>query len=192
MTSGRLRALARSHVAADRPRAACVTVLAEARRAGAEAPLVAAAVRINWLRRLGDPDVPPPKKAKTDPSIVTKVRCRHILLRHVGCQAPAGERNRQKPTRSVGDAEEQLLAILPELSMCGPSAFTEKVRKLSECDTALRGGDLAGDLGWLDKDPAKNRKIPGAVIRNAFLLHVNQLSDLVASERGVHLLLRTA
>lgn len=185
----RLRAIARPHVAAERPRAACATVLGEARRGGAEGPLVAAAVRFTW-----SPDgTPAPKRARQDSAAagLNKVRCRHILLRHAGCQATAGDR-RPKPTRSVSEAESQVLALLAELSAGGPAAFTAKCKAISECDTALRGGDLAGDLGWLDRDPAKNRKVPAAVVRAAFLLAVGQLSDIVASERGLHLLLRTA
>jgi parvulin-like peptidyl-prolyl isomerase len=82
--------------------------------------------------------------------------------------------------------------MLWELASGGASAFTIQCRAVSECDTALRGGDLAGDLGWLDRDEKKNRKVPGPVVRAAFTLNIGQLSDVVASERGVHLLLRTA
>ena len=27
----------------------------------------------------------------------------------------------------------------------------------------VAGGDLSGDLGWLDKDPTKNKKVPASV-----------------------------
>jgi len=64
---------------------------------------------------------------------------------------------------------------------------------VSECDTSLRGGDLAGDLGWLDVDPKKNnsRKVPEPVLNAAFKLQIGQVSDIVASERGAHLILRS-
>ena len=52
----------------------------------------------------------------------------------------------------------QMLMVLQELQFGGAAAFTEKCRKISECDTALKGGDLSGDLGWLDPDPSKNKK----------------------------------
>jgi len=85
-----------------------------------------------------------------------------------------------------------MLALLQEFMLGGAAAFTDQCKKLSECDTSLKGGDLCGDMGWLDKDPAKNRKVPGPVVRAAFQLAVGQFSDIVSSERGVHLLLRTA
>lgn len=185
LSAARMRALARSHTMGDRPRAGCVSLLEEAQKAGAQPPLVAAAVRFSWSRNQTV------KKQRTDPSNLTKVRCRHLLLRYVGCQAPLGDR-RKKPTRSSGDAELQILRILPEVAHGGAAAFTKKCKELSECDTAMKSGDLAGDLGWLDKDPAKNRKVPAAVVRAAFLLAVGQVSDLVSSERGIHLILRTA
>jgi len=191
MSLSRLRALVRSQVAVERPRAACLSVLEEARKGGAQAPLVAAAVRFSWSAR-GDSDEPAPKRARNEATGLKKVRCRHIMLRHVGSQAPVGERNKVKATRTVGEAEIELLGMLPQLAAGGSSAFTTRCKANSECDTALRGGDLAGDLGWLDRDPAKNRKIPAAVVKAAFTLAVGQLSDIVSSERGVHLLLRTA
>lgn len=185
LSQTRLRALTRSHVSSDRPRAACATVLAEAQKSGAEGPLVAAAARLTWT----DDSAPASKRSKTDG--LNKVRCRHILLRFSGCQSVAGDR-RAKATRPAAAAESQLLSMLPELCAGGPSAFTARCKAVSECDTALRGGDLSGDLGWLDKDPAKNKKVPAAVVKAAFLLSVGQISDIVTSERGFHLLLRTA
>eukprot|EP00931_Biecheleriopsis_adriatica_P093045 TRINITY_DN66798_c0_g1_i1.p1 TRINITY_DN66798_c0_g1~~TRINITY_DN66798_c0_g1_i1.p1 ORF type:complete len:473 (-),score=102.98 TRINITY_DN66798_c0_g1_i1:47-1465(-) len=187
LPSNRIRALARSHTMADRPRAGCLALLAEARKAGAQGPLVAAAVRFAWCTG----SAPEPKRLRTDLGSVKKVRCRHLLLRHVGCQCALGDR-RQKPTRSVGEAEAELLEMLPQIVHGGAAAFTAKCREKSECDTAMRGGDLSGDLGWLDANPTKNRKVPPAVVKAAFLLSVGQVSDIVASERGVHLILRTA
>eukprot|EP00747_Dinoflagellata_sp_TGD_P209726 gnl/TRDRNA2_/TRDRNA2_83100_c1_seq1.p1 gnl/TRDRNA2_/TRDRNA2_83100_c1~~gnl/TRDRNA2_/TRDRNA2_83100_c1_seq1.p1 ORF type:complete len:392 (+),score=52.29 gnl/TRDRNA2_/TRDRNA2_83100_c1_seq1:68-1177(+) len=181
----RLPALMSPHINADRLKAACVAGLSEAQKAGAELPLVAAAVKVSWSKQ--DADAPSAKRAKTD---LTKVRCRHILLRHAASQIPPGERVKKKPTRTQGEAEVEMLNVFMQLK-CGKS-FTEQCRAVSECDSALRGGDLAGDLGWLDKDPAKNKKIPAVVIRAAFGLATNQLSDLITSERGVHLVLRTA
>lgn len=188
----RIRSLARSHVAADRPRAACLNVIGEAQRCSAEVPLVAAAARFTWGQQDLD-GAPNSKKPRTEPSAKTlgKVRCRHILLRHTTCQAQM-DRGKPKATRTVGEAEDMLLRALPELGLGGSAAFTAWCKKNSDCETALRGGDLAGDLGWLDRDPAKNRKVPAAVIRAAFTLATGQLSDIVTSERGVHLLLRTA
>lgn len=190
MPPARIRAMARSHVMADRPRAGCVTLLAEAQKSGAKAPLVAAAVRFAWSDQSSEPAA---KRARTELSgaALKKVRCRHLLLRHVGCQVPLGDK-RKKPSRSLADAELQMLGLLAQLAHGGAAAFTAKCKAESECDTSMRGGDLAGDLGWLDRDPAKNRKVPAAVVKAAFLLSVGQLSDLVASERGLHLILRTA
>jgi hypothetical protein len=186
LTATRLRSLVRLHVVADRPRAACIGTIAEARRGGCEAPLVAAAVRFAWTD--DDADGPANKRAKT--SALTKVRCRHILLRHSGSQNP-GDR-KPKATRSPHDAEAEMLSILQELQFGGAVAFTEKCRKVSECDSRLKGGDLSGDLGWLDKDPSKNKKVPAVVVRTALSLSIGQFSDITSSERGVHLLLRTA
>jgi len=193
LSPARLRALVRSHVQADRPRAACLNVIGEASRSGAQLPLVACAVRFGWKQPIDDDGGQAAKRARTEASLskLTKVRCRHILLRHSAATSQI-DRSKAKATRKAAEAEEMLLRALPELSFGGPAAFTTWCKKNSECESNLRGGDLAGDLGWLDRDPAKNRKVPAPVVRAAFTLTVGQLSDIVASERGVHLLLRTA
>merc|ERR1740138_908196 len=90
MTPARLRSLVRAHVSSERPKAACITVLEEARKNGAETPLVAAAVRFGWQHQ--DADAPSSKKQRVE--ALTKVRCRHILLRHTGSVQAVGERPR--------------------------------------------------------------------------------------------------
>lgn len=184
LSSGRVRSLVMQQIMAGHPKAACIKLLDGAREAGATLPLVSAAMRLT----VRDADAEPaPKKSKSEKM---KVRCRHILLRHTGSRT-AGER-RAKPTRTLAQAEKQMVALLEEIGRGGASAFTAKCKAISECDTGLRGGDLAGDLGWLDPDPAKNKSVAAPVVRAAFALTVGQLSDLVSSERGVHVLIRTA
>jgi len=188
LSSNRLHSLVRPHMVSGRLKAACVAIVGEAQKGGAEPPLVAAAVRLVWSQQ--DDDLPPAKRAKS--SAPAKVRCRHILLRHVGSQITTGERVKKKPTRTQGEAEASMLDIFTQIMRGDPSSFTTQCRAVSECDTALRGGDLAGDVGWLDTDPAKNKKVPAAVTRAALALVAGQMSDIVSSERGVHLVLRTA
>lgn len=185
VSSGRIDTMVRPHLIADRVKAGCVAFLAEAQKGGVEPPLVVAGIRIAWTQQVDSTA----KRAKV--AGPTKVRCRHILLRHAASTIATGERVKKKPTRTAGEAEAQMLDVFLQITRGDAAAFTAQCRSSSECDTALRGGDLAGDLGWLDKDPAKNRKVPATVVRAAFTLAVGQLSDIVASERGVHLVLRT-
>merc|ERR1712012_73767 len=106
LSPARLRALVRSHVQADRPRAACLNVLGEARRSGALLPLVACAVRLKWISQ-GDEESHIPKRARTEAPLkaLTKVRCRHILLRHSTATSVI-DRSKPKATRTVDEAEE--------------------------------------------------------------------------------------
>jgi len=48
---------------------------------------------------------------------------------------------------------------------------------------------MAGDLGWVKRTETKFGEAFHAV---AFSLQINELSDLVDTDQGIHLLLRTA
>lgn len=99
-----------------------------------------------------------------------------------------------------------MLGVLSELTANGCTGFSGACKAISECQSSLKGGELAGDLGWLDqakgetKEPkgkavvgaAVKPQVPTPVLRAAFELEVGELSDLIASDIGVHLLLRTA
>merc|ERR1712066_971183 len=77
------------------------------------------------------------------------------------------------------------------------AAFTQQCRAISECTSSLKGGDLAGDIGWLRLPEVKpGEKISKevaqrmGVTRAALGLAVNEVSDIVVSDEGVHLLKR--
>merc|ERR1712232_83154 len=79
------------------------------------------------------------------------------------------------------------------------AAFTLLARENSECVTSLKGGDLAGDMGWLKLPETKpGHKIPKDVaakitfVRTVLNLEIGEISDIVISEDGVHLLKRSA
>jgi len=82
----RLRAITRYHMAANRPKAACIAVLDQAKQGGAELPLVVVSVRLMWTQD----ETPAQKKLRLDSHKLTKVRCRHILMRHSASQAFQG------------------------------------------------------------------------------------------------------
>jgi len=78
-------------------------------------------------------------------------------------------------------------------------AFTKRCRAVSECSSSLKGGDLAGDMGWLKLPETKpGHKIPKdvaakiAFVRTALNLDIGEVSDIVISDDGVHLLKRSA
>ena len=115
-----------------------------------------------------------------------KIRCRHIILKHVGVKNATDNVRRRSITRSQDEAEkkmrETLLKILED-----QSHFPKIAREISECQSCLKGGLDAGDLGWFRK--GKMNKQFEAV---AFALKIGQISDLVVSESGVHVIQRLA
>jgi len=201
-------AAAAPQLAVGRPRAASVAVLRDARQRGAVGQLAVACFRLgptpnaavgsNMVTR------PPAKRLRTAEEPHGKIRVRQILLRHWrGSGAAPTDPVRRKPVqRTPEEAELQMLEVLEGLAKDGLCGFSNACKAVSECQSALKGGELAGDMGWLAKDKgvdvqqANGRTvrpvIPTPVLKAAFELEVGQLGDLLHSDLGVHLLLRTA
>merc|ERR1712194_773188 len=129
---------------------------------------------------------PPQKKQRLEKP--SQVRLRHILLKHRECKNPVDKVRSKQVKRQRGEAERNLRGVLEELSG-DPKLFTQRCRDLSECQSCLKSGELAGDLGWTKPESGKwNATFEGV----AFGLQVGQISDLVDSDQGVHVILRTA
>ena len=152
-------------------------------------------------------DLPPPKKqkkavesqAKTEEEKKTvkvfapgglfqleQVRCLHILRKHSESRNPRSWRNPSKPiTRPKDDAMKDL-EILRKKIVAAPFAraiFEEAAKQTSDCTSASKGGDL----GWFKKG-----KMTPAFEQCAFHLDINELSSVVTTPSGAHLILRIA
>lgn len=131
---------------------------------------------------------PPAKKHRSSSSSSKpdQVRALHILKKHRGSRRPASWR-RSKITdtkeKAIADLEE-LIAILKD-SEDDPkelrATFEELAKTESDCTSAKRGGDL----GFFGK-----RKMQKPFEDASFALGIGELSGVVETSSGVHVILR--
>ncbi|KAL7567804.1 hypothetical protein ACA910_000556 [Epithemia clementina (nom. ined.)] len=127
----------------------------------------------------------PEKRRKTAPS---QVRVLHILKKHKDSRRPSSWRTNNKPitiTREEAiDELKGLLDILREEEYNPENlvaTFKELASQESDCSSAKRNGDL-GMFG--------RKKMRPEFEAAAFGLEINQLSDVVETASGAHILLR--
>uniref|UniRef100_A0A6U0JBT0 Peptidyl-prolyl cis-trans isomerase n=1 Tax=Minutocellus polymorphus TaxID=265543 RepID=A0A6U0JBT0_9STRA len=129
---------------------------------------------------------PAKKHRPSSSSKPDQVRALHILKKHRGSRRPASWR-RPKITdtkeKAIADVEE-LIAILKE-SEDDPkelrATFEELAKTESDCTSAKRGGDL----GFFGK-----RKMQKPFEDASFALGIGELSGVVETSSGVHVILR--
>eukprot|EP01122_Echinamoeba_exundans_P010165 TRINITY_DN3742_c0_g1_i2.p1 TRINITY_DN3742_c0_g1~~TRINITY_DN3742_c0_g1_i2.p1 ORF type:complete len:279 (-),score=73.20 TRINITY_DN3742_c0_g1_i2:165-1001(-) len=136
------------------------------------------AVRAAKKKRADDADAghPAPKRQK-----VQQVQASHILVKHNGSRNPSSWRQAHI-TRTKEEAAAIVAGYRNEI-MTGMKTFEEIAREFSDCSSAKRGGDL-GPFG-----PGQMQK---EFEEPAFALQVGEISDLVYSASGVHIIKRTA
>lgn len=198
--------IAATHVTKGHLRAGAIALMHESPGDGATDQVRAAAcARLSWtLEAVDEPQV---KRSRTGEKGKDKVRCRQILFKYLGCKHPTDPVRRRPVRRTLAEAEAAMLRILDALeeSVAGggaaavEAAFTQHCRAVSECTASLKGGDLAGDIGWLKlpevkpgEKLSKDLAAKAVVIRAALSLEIGEVSDIVVSEEGVHLLKRSA
>ena len=119
-----------------------------------------------------------------------EVRVLHILKKHAQSRRPASWRNPKitdSKEKSISDLNE-LRSILQEQDDSGNfkelrATFEELAKTESDCSSAKRGGDL----GFFGK-----KKMQPAFEKASFGLRVGELSDVVDTSSGVHIILRLA
>lgn len=134
-------------------------------------------------------DLPSAKRPRIEQE-KQQVRIRHVLMKHRDCKSSMDKVRNKPVTRTRAQAERALRQVLIEIQLDPKQRsqrFCQRCRELSECPSCLKGGDMVGDIDWVRKG-----KMGAAFDEVAFALQVGQLSDLVDSEAGIHILWRTA
>ncbi len=112
------------------------------------------------------------------------VRASHILIKHKESRKPYSWRDEKRLiTKTKEEAARQLTALAAKLQQEGPQAFGKYAELHSDCSSAKKRGDLG---------PFERGKMQKAFEDAAFLLKVGEMSGVVSTDSGVHLILRTA
>ncbi|KAL3117952.1 hypothetical protein niasHT_005195 [Heterodera trifolii] len=114
------------------------------------------------------------------------VHCYHILVKHERSRNPKSWRS-DKVTRSKEDATKTLESYHAELVALDIgerfSRFKKIAREFSDCSSAKRSGDLG---------PFGRNKMQKPFEEASFALNVGQMSDIVDTDSGLHLIYRFA
>ncbi|KAK4337270.1 hypothetical protein RND71_043268 [Anisodus tanguticus] len=122
-------------------------------------------------------DVPTEEASPKDDE---KIRCQHLLVKHCDSRRPSSWRD-EVITRTKDEAREILNGYI-ELIKKGESTLEELAKKYSDCSSAKHGGDL----GFFTRGAMQK-----AFEEAAFQLEVGQLSDIVDTDSGLHIIKRT-
>ncbi|KAK0199088.1 hypothetical protein F5146DRAFT_1022087 [Armillaria mellea] len=116
----------------------------------------------------------------TQDNVSDKVRASHLLVKHSGSRRPSSWKE-ANITRSKEEAIE-ILRTYQDLIGDSPDKFTQLATKHSDCSSHEKGGDLGSfGRGQMQK-PFED---------TAFSLKVGEISDIISTDSGVHLVLRT-
>lgn len=109
-----------------------------------------------------------------------RVRALHLLIKHEGSRRPASHRS-EKITISKEEAREELEGYVKRLN--DGETFENLAKERSDCSSSKRGGDL-GFFGRGEMQPAFEKA--------AFGLKVGEVSDIVETDSGLHVIKRVA
>ncbi|KIM47726.1 hypothetical protein M413DRAFT_439402 [Hebeloma cylindrosporum] len=116
---------------------------------------------------------PPPVKP-------SQVRASHLLVKHRGSRRPSSWKE-ENITRTKEEAIEILRGYQAQIDG-SPAKFAELASLHSDCSSHSNGGDL----GWFGRGQMQ-KPFEDA----AYGLEVGKISDVISSDSGVHLVLRT-
>ncbi|KAG8383747.1 hypothetical protein BUALT_Bualt04G0046000 [Buddleja alternifolia] len=125
-----------------------------------------------------------PKKAKMSSSS-EKVKASHILIKHQGSRRKSSWKDpdgRLISATSRDDAVSQLQDLRRQL-LSGDASFKDLASNHSHCSSAKRGGDLG---------PFGKGQMQKPFEEATFALKVGEISEIVDTDSGVHIIMRTA
>ncbi|KAH7669066.1 peptidyl-prolyl cis-trans isomerase NIMA-interacting 1 protein [Dioscorea alata] len=134
----------------------------------------------------------PSSRTAGDPSPATKrskkareaVRASHLLIKHEGSRRKASwkDPDGHRISATTRNAAADRLRSLREKIVSGEVRFADAATQHSDCSSAKRGGDL-GRFG--------RGQMQKPFEETTFALEVGEISDIVDTDSGVHIILRT-
>lgn len=110
-----------------------------------------------------------------------KIRCSHLLVKHRDSRRPSSWRE-DKITRTIEEAKE-LVAGYRSKIQAGDKSIEDLATEFSDCSSNKKGGDLGFFTRGAMQKPFEDA---------AFALGVGELSEVVETDSGVHIIRRTA
>ncbi|KAK9453963.1 hypothetical protein V1511DRAFT_503766 [Dipodascopsis uninucleata] len=110
-----------------------------------------------------------------------KIRCSHLLVKHTGSRRPSSWKEKVI-TRSMDEAR-AMLEDFERRIRCGETSLAALAASESDDSSARKGGDL----GYFGRGEMQ-KEFEDA----AFALDIGQMSGIVSSASGLHLIERTA
>lgn len=128
--------------------------------------------------RLSGPGLANPK---TD-----RIRCRHLLVKHAGSRRPSSWRQ-EVITLTKEEARTRINAFLAQLIAGAPSAavLESRLRELAKTESDCSSAKHEGDLGFFEF-----KKMQPPFSEAAFKLKVGDVSNIVETESGLHIIWR--
>ncbi|XP_010489500.1 PREDICTED: peptidyl-prolyl cis-trans isomerase Pin1-like [Camelina sativa] len=114
-----------------------------------------------------------------------QVKASHILIKHQGSRRKASWKDPEGKiimTITREAAVEQLKSIREDI-VSGKANFEEVATRVSDCSSAKRGGDLG---------PFGRGQMQKPFEEATYALNVGDISDIVETDSGVHIIKRTA
>ncbi|GAV74352.1 Rotamase domain-containing protein, partial [Cephalotus follicularis] len=141
------------------------------------------------------PSPPPPKsqskerekvKKRSKMSSTNQVRASHILIKHQGSRRKASWKDPEGLviTNTTRDSAVSQLKAFRDDIVSGKAKFEDIASRYSDCSSAKRGGDLGHPFG--------QGQMQKPFEKATYALKDGEISEIVDTDSGVHIIMRTA
>ena len=110
-----------------------------------------------------------------------QVRTAHLLIKHNQVRNPISRRTNDKITITPSDAYTELQQYQQKIKEEGYQSFPKYAQNRSDCSSYLHGGDL----GYFGRGTMQK-----AFEDASFSLNIGEMSDIVQTDSGYHLIYR--
>lgn len=112
---------------------------------------------------------------------LTHIHTAHLLIKHTGSRNPVSRRTGEQVTMSPEEAKTELQQWEARIQKEGIATFADRAKERSDCSSFKNGGDLGHFGPGMMQEPFE---------KAAFALQPGQMSGIVSTDSGLHLIYR--